>query len=195
MLRILMVALVFLLIGCDSKYKSTPLKYKNLKSVDQKMYNADKFEIDLVLKKMMDENSAPFRPKEQFDEQSKFFLDTILYSPDKLRMAILIITKNGTNKLLNNNNLGKFFFNANYLFCSRSSLKSPIGIYDYSSYNIVYYTNYKDVRQRLHEYCFKELSSQNIDGKKIYNVDDLRFWHSDGFNWVMNNSRVRYVQD
>jgi hypothetical protein len=190
MIKIYLLTVVVLLTTCKSKYKSTPKEYKNTIGVGSMMYQSDTSEIRNVLMEMLNEHLQPFRPKELFDATSTIYLDTVIYSPDKLKMVALVITENSTTKLLHKTNNAKFFFNGNYLFCSRTDLTSKIFVYDYSSHNIVHYYKYNDIKTRLHEYCFKELSSEIFDGEKGYNIDDLRFWNSKVFKWVVGNSRA-----
>lgn len=195
MSKIYLLTVIVLLATCKSKYKSTPKEYKNIVNVSSMMYQSDTSEIRNVLWKMLKEHVQPFRPKEYFDSASKIYLDTLIYSPDKLKMIALVITENSTSNLMHKTNSAKFFFNGNYLFCSRVDLKSKIIVYDYSSHNIVNYYDYNDIKTRLREYCFKELSYEAFDGEKGYNIDDLRFWNSNFFKWVTGNSRATVIEN
>lgn len=193
MIRIYLLTVMVLLFACKSK--STLKQYRNYVKVSSALYQTDTSKIKNALQKMLGEHLQPFRPEEHFDTASIIYLDTVIYSPDKLKMIALVITENSTNKLMHKTNSAKSFFNGNYLFCSRVNLTSKISVYDYSSYNIAHYYNYADIRARLYEYCFKELSYEVFDGKNGYNIDDLRFWNSDVFKWVVSNSKATSVDN
>lgn len=188
-----LLSTVILFSTCQNIYNSTPKEYKNITTVSSTMYQSDTSEIRKILERMLNEHLHPFRPKEHFDSASKIHLDTLIYSPDKLRMIVFVITENNTNKLESKTNNAKMFFNGNYLFCLRESLSSRISVYDYSSSNFVHYYQYNDLKTRLYNYCFRELSYQTFNGEKQYNIDDLRFWNSDVFKWVVVNSKATTI--
>ena len=170
-------------ISCHEGSSVTAVNYKNRQTIDPNLYRKDSIEIHRVLKKMLSQHVHPFVPAKLFDTTTRIYVDSIIYSPNRLKMIAFVITRNSTTKLLKKENNEPYFYNANYLYCSRQNKEMPIKIYDYVGFNLVYYYSYESVKQRLQEYCFSDLANENK-----FNVDDLRFWYSEDFHWVMNNS-------
>ncbi|MBW4888470.1 hypothetical protein KXQ82_02035 [Mucilaginibacter sp. HMF5004] len=177
-------------VSCNSQPSTLSMQYKNVVNVSKKNYSKDSLQIDGVLRMMLNKHLHPFKPDEQFDLNTRILIDSIIYSKDILHMIVFVITKNNTNKLLKKENSEMYFYNGNYLFCSRENKNSPIKVYDYTGFNLVYYYNYKDLKKRLREYCFIDMGKE----KGKYNIDDIRFWKSDDFKWVINNSEATQIR-
>ncbi len=175
-----------LIISCNNQKSGTPKKYKSIVNVSQQGYFKDSIEIGDVLKKMLTSHLHPFRPEKEFDATTQIFIDSIIYSPDKSKLIVFVIKKNSTNKLLKKENNELYYYNGNFLFCSRDDIDSKIKIYDYAGFNLVNYYVKNDLKERLKEYCFLDRGQE----KGKYNIDDIRFWNSDDFNWVINNSQA-----
>lgn len=181
------LSIIFLIgiLSCNGRSSSTTASYKNKSVIDINLYRDDSVKVHHILEKMLTEHLHPFTPVSQFDIDTKLYIDSIIYSPDKLRMIVFLITRNSTDKLLKKENGEQYFYNANYLFASR---EDGITIYDYVGFNLVYYYNYDSIKQRLHEYCFSDLARDHK-----FNIDDVRFWNSDEFKWVMNNAKGTHL--
>jgi hypothetical protein len=171
--------------SCNAQPEGTPLKYKNNYKVKKSTYIGDSTEISNILSKMLSKHLHPFRPETQFNSETDIHIDSIIYSPDELRMIVFVVTKNSTDKLFKKENGELFFYNANYLFCSRIDKNAPINVYDYVGYNLINYYSYKEIKEQLYEHCFIDLGK---DDK--YNVDDVRFWKSSDFNWIVEHSEA-----
>jgi hypothetical protein len=190
-LLVSLLSLLFTNMTCNRQNSTTPREYRNTNRVNHNLYLKDSVEAFSVLKLMLKKNLHPFRPEKQFDSNTSIFLDSIIYSPDKLKMVVFVITKNSTNKLSEKEGKEPYFYNANYLFCSRETKDSSIKIYDYAAFNLVYYYSYNEIKKRLNEYCFLDLGQQK---ENKYNLDDLRFWQSDDFKWVSKNFNATQIQ-
>ncbi|MDB5004940.1 MAG: hypothetical protein JWQ34_3165 [Mucilaginibacter sp.] len=186
----LFINICFVNISCKHQSSITPLEYKNISIVSHTLYMKDSLEIYKVLIKMLNKHIHPFKTKNQFDNKTSIYIDSIIYSPDKLRMAVLVITKNSTDKLIKKENNELYFYNANYLFCSRDDTRSPIKVYDYTEFNLVYYYNLNEIKERLHEYCFLDLANENK-----FNLDDIRLWYSSDFELIVKNSEGTQITD
>lgn len=180
---ILAIGLISIIASCQNPPSGTPSEFKIKSNYDSVTYKKDSVEIESILRKMLSKHMNPFQPLKQFDSNTKIYLDSIIYSPDRLRMVAFVITKNSTDKLLKRENNALFFYKANYLFCSRNSKFSPITVYDYTGFNLAYYYDYDDIKKRLNEYCFFEMAGQGG-----YNLDDIRFWQSDRFARIIKNA-------
>ena len=184
----LCVYLCIVNISCNSKPANTPLKYKNNYKVSEDVYSRDSTEISKVLTMMLSKHVHPFRPEKQFDFNTEIRINSIIYSPDKLKMIVFVITKNSTDKLLKKENGQLFFYNGNYLYCLRGNKNSPIKVFDYAAFNLTHYYSYKEIKDRLDEHCFIDLGKENK-----YNVDDVRFWESNDFVQVIKNSESTQI--
>ena len=178
---LVIMVLAVILQSCVRKQSGTPKEFKSNTTVNRGIYQSDTSTIKAVLSKMLKENTHPFVPSKQFDKNTSLYIDTLIYSPDKLKMIVFVISKNSTGKLLAKDGGKDFFFNANYLFCLRDSINSTIKIYDDSGFNLVYYDDYNGIKDALHDYCFYRIAAENNGKGKKYNLDDLRFWKSDDF--------------
>ena len=173
-----------LILSCKSESSTTPLKYLNTSKVKKAIYSIDSLEISKILKKMIAERQQPFDSEKIFDSKTKVYVDSIIYSPDKLLMIAFVITQNTTNKLMKKENNEPYFYNANYLLCSKSNENTPIKVYDFADFYLVVYYNYKDIKERLKEHCFSDLQKENK-----YNLNDIRFWKSNDCQWILNNAK------
>lgn len=172
--------------GCGNK-STTPAAHKYKLHQDAKSkYAVDTTAIRTILTKMLNEKVKPFNLK-MYDEQTDLFIDSLVYSPDQLRMIVFVISKNSTLKMLHRENDSGYYYDAYYLYCSRDSLKEPIKVYDRAGYGLVNFYDYEEIRGALRDYCFNRLLK--LDGAiQHYNIDDKRFWSSKDFEWVVNNS-------
>lgn len=181
------------LCGCGSegggKKNSTPPGYKyKLEQYAGLTYTNDTTVIRAILTKMRNEKIKPFNLK-MYDEQTDLFIDSVVYSPDQLRMILFVITRNSTSKMLRRENESSYYYDAYYLYCSRDSLKEPIKVYDYAGYRLSFFYHYPEISGTLRDYCFNQLLE--LDGtEQHYNIDDKRFWSSKDFEWLINNSKT-----
>lgn len=187
---LVIMVLAVILQSCVRKQSGTPKEFKSNTTVNKGIYQSDTSSIKEVLSKMLKENTHPFVPSKQFDKNTSLYIDTLIYSPNKLKMIVFVISKNSTDKLLVKDGGKDLFFNANYLFCLRDSINSAIKVYDYSGFNLVYYDDYNGIKDALRDYCFYRIAAENNEEEKKYNLDDLRFWKSDDFNQVIKYSKA-----
>ena len=174
------ISLVFvvLLMGCTNDFRTTnptPVRYTYRIKQDSNGYSNDTSIVRLVLKKMLHDKVRPFHWKGYYGSQ-RLIIDSLVYSPDKMRMIVLVIVERS-----------KFSHDAYYLFCSRVAPAEPIKIYDYFGFSLGDFKNELDIREALREYCFTRMLK--LDGNEAhYNLDDVRFWTSKEFEWVLKNS-------
>jgi len=187
--NILIVLVILTLTSCkDSKRLSgTPTKYKyRINGITKAKYTSDTTAIRGVLAKMLDNQVKPLDLK-AYDKETHLFIDSLVYSPNQLRMIVFVIVRNSSTKLLRQENDSTFYYDAYYLFCSRESLIKPIQVYDYSGYRLSFFYDYTEIREALREYCFSRMMRKERD-EQYYNIDDKRFWSSKYFERVLSNS-------
>ena len=165
------------------------LSNSNSSKIDTALFKKDKVRLQLVVTKMIQKNKNPFQDKLQFDSLTECFIDSIIYSPDKLRSIAFVIIRNSNRKLtLDPGDLNGHYYNAYYFYCSRNNVQSQIRLYEYSGYSLVRDPSYAEVRYALYENCFKKMSLNSTKDDEIYNMNDTRFWKSSYFNWVIQSS-------
>ena len=183
----LYVILIIFLSSCNSE-NGTPAQYKYKITISKIEYKLDSAKIMNKLTYMLKKNVHPFTPAKQFDRNTQLFLDSIIYSPDKNKMIALVISKNSNSKLEQPLNYKtNFHYNGNYLYCKKVTSNNDIIVSDYSSFNLIHWETYNDVKERLKEECFEVRYQLGIrDKKPIYNLDDKRFWESLDYNSIMD---------
>lgn len=185
----IMLFLLLVLFCCNGGRdgSTTPKEYQyKAHEVSKARYQTDTTDLRSVLTKMIDKRTRPFDLR-AYDNGTNFFIDSLVYGPDQTRMIVFVVAKNSTTKLLKRENNATYYYDAFYLFSSRESVDSSIRVYDYSGYRLNFFYSYSEIREALREYCFRRL--MRSDGNDIhYNIDDIRFWSSNDFEWVLNNS-------
>lgn len=167
----------------------TPLKYKyKVDGITFQTYSRDTAMVHATLVKMLHEHTNPF-DQQAYDDDTDLFVDSLVYGPDRLRMIVLVIVKNETVKLLKRENDSTFYYDAYYLFCERKSPQNSIHVYDYSGDRLSRFYDYEKISAALREYCFTRLRNDEGD-EPHFNVDDKRFWDSQTFKWVLENSKA-----
>ncbi|MBB2147397.1 hypothetical protein [Pedobacter gandavensis] len=189
--NITLILSVFLYLSCstDNVSKPTPTKYKVRVKVTKTVYSRDSIQVYRALKQMLNMHLNPFSSKMIYDQQSQLNIDSLIYGPNKLRMVVLVIVRNNTNKLLVKENKEKYYYNGFYLFCSRDNFQAPIKVYERSCFGLMNFYSYGEIKQVLHDYCFLRLFGESSLNDIHYNVDDLRFWNSVDFEWILKNSK------
>ncbi|MGC4128048.1 MAG: hypothetical protein QM564_00500 [Bergeyella sp.] len=159
-------------------YKETPKEYVNNTIINKEKYSSDSANIVLQIQGFVKSHQESFYSKE-YDESTQIIVDTILYSPDYKKIAIIIIAKNPTNKQLIPDKKYKWYYNATcYLGIKQedSFLLSWIGPNYTNSYDM------EDISKRIRSYYFKQRSSSINNNDDKYNIDDIRYW-KDSKDW------------
>jgi len=166
---------------------ATPKEYKyKIRTTGMTKYSNDTTAVHRIIFKMLVNGIKPFNLK-KYDRESRLIIDSLIYSPDQIRMIVLVVVRNSSVKLSLREKNSPYFFDAYYLFCSRQSLTEPISVYDYDGYGLSTFYDYKEIKYALRDYCFNSMLKLN-GPERHYNIDDVRFWTSNDFEWVLNNS-------
>ncbi len=173
---ILFILISSIFFSCyDIKYPKTAKKYQNKTILDKSIYTKDSLYLIQLVKGLISYNIRPFRPENQFDSLTQIEIDTILYSPDTLKMTAFIVTKNANGKNPYMERPPGFHYNADFVLGFRASTDSLWRIIPTSILSMNYYKNKEKMLKRYHEYFFREVKATP---KFEYNLDDIRFWHS-----------------
>jgi|GEM_PF-5445916 len=160
---------------------------------DSGRYGQDSAYLAAVIKSVIIHNKRPYQNKQEFDETTEYYIDSFIYSPDKLRLIAFVITKNSNRKnIYDRQDIKGYHFGANYFFCSRDSIGTAIKVYDYTPYSLVRYPSYETVKALLQEYCFQRLALKSTEQYPMYNVNDSRFWHSMLFDLLVKSSALLF---
>ncbi len=159
---------------------------KNTDTLDQFLNNAankrenyskDSLQISHNLKKILLQHEDFFYSKEYF-EGTLIIIDTIIYSPDFNKLAILFITKNPTSRQLMPTENEDFYYNATAYLGVRQ--KDIISL-SWLGPNFSNSTNRKELSKDIRQACFRTFVSKDTTeqyGQK-YNLNDIRFWTGD----------------
>jgi hypothetical protein len=194
--RFLGVLSLIAVTSCGQRMARTPSEYKYKVLTSSKEYSEDSIYLYFVLETMLTKNITPFTPGSLFTKSTSLYVDSTLYSPNKLRLIVLVISKvtnkekkPGVGGQIPNDYIG------NYLFCTRDSLSAPIKIFNYGPYRLIT-DSYGETKQALQELCFGRRATQQWSkGISFQNMDDIRFWNSDEFNSVISKNRFIQMQD
>ncbi len=161
------------------------------KKISKDLYQKDSVYLGSTLRKMVDNNIDPFVAKNEFDNHTSIFIDSIIYSPNYLRAVVLVITDNLNAKFESNSFASGKTYNGNYFFCFRDTISSPLNIIKYSPWGLIHFESFETVKKRLRDECFRLRSSQRwSEEESKYNMTDNRFWLSDEFNSVIKHSKI-----
>lgn len=177
------------MVSCRQRMARTPSEYKFKVLATPEEYSEDSTYLYFVMETMLSKNMTPFTPSSLFTKSTGLYVDSILYSPDKLRIIVFVIGK-VTNKEKTPRNDGTLpnEYIGNYLFCTRGSSSSPIKIFNYAPYRLET-DSYKDTKEALRELCFGRRATQEWSkGTYFLNMDDSRFWKSDEFNRIISKN-------
>jgi hypothetical protein len=158
------------------KNTDTPYGFINKKVNKKENYSQDSLKVSFELKKLLLKHDDFFYSKEYF-EGTYIIIDTILYSSDLNKLAILVITKNSTRRQLMPIKDKAFYYNAT----------SYLGIREKDTIRLSWlgpsFTNYTDKRELsndIRQTSFRLFVSKDTTEKYAYkyNLNDIRFWTS-----------------
>ena len=158
------------------KNTDTSDKFLNKTVVKKEDYTKDSLTISTKLKELLLQHEDFFYSKEYFEE-TDIIIDTIIYSPDLNKLAVLVLTKNPTSRQLMPTENEMWYYNAtSYLGIRQSDTisLSRLGPDFTNSTDKQEQSNY--VRQA----CFRTFVSKDTTEKYAhkYNLNDVRFWTS-----------------
>lgn len=177
------ILLSVMLVGCSSD-DTTPGEFKNKTTVSDSAYAQDSLYFSNQIMSFIKEEKSAFYPKSYDHLTSKVYIDTILYSPSKLKAAFFAIIKNSNSKLLVSDNPDGFHFNAKCFLARRDSLSNNWDLKWFRIMNINRYSDYEEISKQIRKRYFVDLEkidSEDGTSRYKYNLNDVRFW--DGPAW------------
>jgi hypothetical protein len=158
-------------LGCQSVSTKTPEKYLNHTKITISEYKTDSLIVQNKLFEMEKGGSQPFKNSRD-SKENNILIDTLVYSPDKNKIGILVIYEYLGEKIIEGE-ATKHRYIDGYGFLAKKEFNN-IKI-KYIPIEIGNYENIKDCSKRLREMYFQELTSFDDMGFK-YNFNDIRFW-------------------
>ncbi len=158
------------------KNTDTPDQFLNKTVVKKEDYTKDSLTILAKLNVLLLQHEDFFYSKEYF-EGTDIIIDTIIYSPDLSKLAVLVLTKNPTSKQLMPTKNEIWYYNAT----------SYLGIRQSDTINLSHlgpdFTNSTDRQEQsgyIRQACFRTFVSKDTTEKYAhkYNLNDVRFWTS-----------------
>jgi hypothetical protein len=158
------------------KNTDTPEKFLNRTANKKADYSKDSLRISQDLKTLLLQHEDFFYSKEYF-EGTDIIIDTIIYSPDFNKLAILFITKNPTSRQLMPAENEDFYYNATVYLGIRQNDTISLS---WLGPNFSNSTNKREISKDIQEACFRTFVSKDTTEKYAYkyNLNDIRFWTS-----------------
>ena len=129
---------------------------------------------------------GPFRATGYYNSSTKFKIDSIIYSPDKKRLVVIVINSVNVDSTISNHHQS-ISYNANYFCCERDIAESKIRVYPISSYTLGNCSDYGQLETDFYFTCFFRMATGNNTFPVQYNLNDVRFWSEYEFNYIVKN--------
>jgi len=158
------------------KNTDTPDQFLNKTAVKKEDYTKDSLTISTKLKELLLQHEDFFYSKEYF-EGTEIIIDTILYSPDLKKLAVLFLTKNPTSRQLMPTENEMWYYNATSYFGVRQSDTISLS---WLGPNFTNSTDRQEQSNYIRHECFRTFVSKDTTEKYAhkYNLNDVRFWTS-----------------
>ena len=167
------------------KNTDTPDQFLNKTVAKKEDYTKDSLTISTKLKALLLQHEDFFYSKEYF-EGTDIIIDTILYSPDFNKLAVLVLTKNPTSRQLMPTENEMWYYNATSYLGVRQSDTISLSWLGPSFTNS---TDRQEQSKYIRQECFRTFVSKDTKEKypHKYNLNDVRFWTSS--EWQKNRRR------
>ena len=158
------------------KNTDTPDQFLNKNLNTKENYTQDSLAISKDLKTLLLQHADFFHSKEYFDG-TQIIIDTIIYSPDFSKLAILLLTKNPTSRQLMPTINKEFYYDATAYLGIRQ--KDTLSL-SWLGPNFSNSTNRKELSKDIRQACFRTFVSKDTTEYNAhkFNLNDIRFWTS-----------------
>lgn len=177
--------IILIIAACTSDHKSV---------ATSPLYHADTSYLHEIMRKMIGDHIAPFRPATEYDEETNIFIDTVLYDKDSLKAMALVITENSIFKLKARLSEADNFYSGYYFFCRRDRRGEPLKVFKYNPYRLGRYESYRQVQHRLRYESFTRRSKDVWNDESKYNFDDQKFWSGSEYNEITSDTNYIVIQ-
>lgn len=201
MKSVVILILMFSLIGCNQIGKwsnnETKKEFKYNRSISHYNYSVDSIKLTTVFHQMVEGKIIPYHGK-KYDDSTKIYIDTIIYSPDNLYAALFVIMRCYNGSMTDSYRMNKdgYHFNGTVHFVKKIHNISADDSWKISTHHGVKYflsENYNKIHSILRNENFNGRNGiATWDVKILYNLDDVRFWRSEEFNFYKNDEFVDF---
>ncbi|WP_295667944.1 hypothetical protein [uncultured Mucilaginibacter sp.] len=155
--------------------RDTPEKYLSHVVASKKIYAKDRAEISKKFRHQVN-NHTDFFESHIYDDDTQIIIDTILYSPDFNKIAILFLTKDLSTKLPDPNFSSNWFYAGSCYLGTRQKDTLSLSWIGPSYDNSPSKTR---IINLIHEYYFRlRATEKDENGRYPFNLNDTRFWTS-----------------
>jgi hypothetical protein len=172
----------------------TPKKYLNHSKNSKNNYTKDSLWITVQLCGYLKNHQESFYVKNYF-EDTELMIDTILYSPDKDKIALFVIVKKPTYRKLIASDKYEYYYDGYCYFGLRE--KDIFHLYWYEN-SLTNFSAKSDISSALRGFYFREFASiKTRDTGLVYNLNDIRFWNCNFWNTVEEkiNKKVEFENE
>lgn len=154
----------------------TPDKFINRTVVKKENYTKDSLTISTKLKKLLLQHEDFFHSREYF-EGTDIIIDTIIYSPDLNKFAVLVLTKNPASRQLMPSENEIWYYNAT---CYLGIRQSDTISLSHLGPDFTNSTDKEEQSNYIRQATFRNFVSKDTTEKYAYkyNLNDIRFWTS-----------------
>ena len=167
----LFFVITYTLNSCTSL--TTPKEFLNNVAIEKQTYRTDSLLIMRQLYQSLKKHEDFFYSKEFYD-YTELVIDTIIYNRELSKVAVLVITKNPTSRQLMPNNTAKWYYNGTCYIGVRKKDAFNLGWQGPSFTNSI---DRIDLSKDMREVYFTQLAGLSSTRKKLYNINDIRFWN------------------
>lgn len=171
------------------KNTDTSSAYESHVVAPRRLYLADKDRLGVEMGQLL-ARKEDFFDNSAYGSGTKIIIDTILYSPDFNRLAILLIAKNPTNHELMPDREGDWYYDGTSYLGSRSA--DSIILWQIGS-TLLDGKDQNSISDDLRRDAFRLFISDDTTARYHYrfNMNDVRFWHADLWDTVAVDIRKR----
>lgn len=170
-----LLLLLVLLASCqDQTFKSpTPAAYLNKSKPAEAVYRNDTVMLKARLLQSLNAKQD-FFTNSAYDSSTQLLIDTVVYSPNFKKAAVLVMTKNPTNRQLIPDTTSPFYYDGTaFLVMRKDSL-----LLEWMGPNFSNSNSKTRLSQQMRDYFFNAFADKDSSKQYYspYNLDDKRFW-------------------
>jgi hypothetical protein len=165
----------------------TPKEFLSHTIMEKGKYASDSAEITRHLRTLLGNHEGFFYSKAYFDF-TELIIDSIVYSPDFNKLAVLVITKNPTYRQLIPDKVNDWYYDAT---CYLGVRKNDTMALYWIGPSFTNSSNKESISSDISESCFKAFVTKDTNDVYSYNLNDNRFWSSSIWNKIEEEKRKK----
>jgi hypothetical protein len=167
--------------------RDTPKEFLSHAIIDELKYKSDSCEITKLLRVLLRNHEGFFYSKAYFDS-TELIIDSVVYSPDLNRFAVLVITKNPTYRQLVPDKLNEWYYDAT---CYLGVRKNDTMALYWIGPSFTNSSNKESISSDIRESCFRSFVTKDTNDVYSYNLNDNRFWSSSIWKKIEEEKRKK----